>query len=120
MKFNINKLLKLKIRSKLVIAFTALSLLPVLIVGSIGITTNIKSLRQISINNLDHDLMEIKKDLDLFFYGIEDKIFFLISSLFILIALYLFSRIKINLITQSRKYFRKSKPSQGKRKFSTK
>jgi len=81
MKFNINKLLKLKIRSKLVIAFTALSLLPVLIVGSIGITTNIKSLRQISINNLDHDLMEIKKDLDLFFYGIEDKIFFLISSL---------------------------------------
>src|SRR3989339_2674 len=81
MKFNINKLLKLKIRSKLVIAFTALSLLPVLIVGSIGITTNNKSLRQISINNLDHDLMEIKKDLDLFFYGIEDKIFFLISSL---------------------------------------
>lgn len=64
----------------MLIAFIALSLIPVAIVGILGIVSNVNSLRKISINNLKYDLAETQKRLDLFFRTIEENVYFLTSS----------------------------------------
>ncbi|MFQ5864033.1 MAG: ATP-binding protein [bacterium] len=80
MKININKFLKLHIRGKLVIAFAGLSILPVLVVGILGISTNVQSLRQAAIEDLNHDLLAIKERLQAFFQSLEDNIHFITAS----------------------------------------
>ncbi|NIR48480.1 hypothetical protein GWN42_03895, partial [candidate division KSB1 bacterium] len=80
MQININKLLKLHIRGKLAIAFVGLSILPVLVVGILGISSNINSLRRIAIENLNHDLFTIKERLEVFFEGMEENIHSLTAS----------------------------------------
>jgi PAS domain S-box-containing protein len=77
---DLNRILKLKIRSKLIIAFIALSLIPVLIVGLTGISSNAKAMREIAINNLDDALSDTQKELDLFYSSVENNVSFLISS----------------------------------------
>jgi hypothetical protein len=77
---DLNRILKLKIRSKLIIAFIALSLIPVLIVGLTGISSNAKALREIAINNLDDALSDTQKELDLFYSSVENNVSFLITS----------------------------------------
>ncbi len=79
-RLDMNKLLKLKIRSKLIIAFIALSLIPVLIVGITGIVSNAKALREIAIKNLEDALSETHNKLDLFYTSVEGNISFFISS----------------------------------------
>jgi PAS domain S-box-containing protein len=79
-KFNINKFFKLHIRGKLVIAFAGLSILPVLIVGILGISTNVQSLRLIAIENLDHEILTIKERLEAFFQGMDDNMQFITAS----------------------------------------
>src|SRR5574342_514429 len=74
MRFNVNKLLKLQIRGKLAIAFAGLSILPVLVVGYLGISSNVQSLRQIVMENLSHDLLDIKERVTAFFQGLEDNV----------------------------------------------
>lgn len=64
----------------MLIAFIALSLIPVLIVGFIGIGTNVNSLRQISFKNLNYALAEMQTNLDLFFRSIEENVHFFTSS----------------------------------------
>ncbi|MFQ5825280.1 MAG: ATP-binding protein [bacterium] len=80
MRLSINRLLKFNIRGKLAIAFAGLSILPVMVVGILGIASNIQSLRQIAIENLHYDLLTIKERLDAFFQGMEDNIHFLTTS----------------------------------------
>ncbi|RMD88325.1 MAG: HAMP domain-containing protein [Calditrichaeota bacterium] len=80
MRWNINKWLKLHIRGKLAIAFTGLSILPVLVVGLWGISYNVKSLRYIAINNLNHDVLTIREKLQAFIQGLEDNLFFIMNS----------------------------------------
>lgn len=80
MGFNLNKLLKLHIRGKLAIAFAGLSILPVLVVGFLGISSNVTSLRKMALETLNHDLLTIKERLGSFFQGTEDNIHFLTSS----------------------------------------
>jgi|GEM_PF-881907 PAS domain S-box-containing protein len=46
----------LSIRSKLIIAFVGLSVLPIIFVGIYGIISNTKSMKNTAIQNLDHDL----------------------------------------------------------------
>ena len=59
--FELNKLFPwLSIRSKLIIAFVGLSVLPIIFVGIYGIISNTKSMKQITNQNLDHDLSLIQ------------------------------------------------------------
>lgn len=78
--YNINKILKLKIKSKMIIAFIALSIIPLLIAGLIGISSNLKSLQKISIENLNNSLSMTQNKLDLFFHSIEENVYFFTSS----------------------------------------
>ncbi|HEC44628.1 MAG TPA: HAMP domain-containing protein, partial [Bacteroides sp.] len=78
--FDLNKRFKLKIRSKLIIAFIALSLIPVLIVGLTGIISNTWALREIAMKNLEDALSDTQNELDLFYTSVEGNISFLLSS----------------------------------------
>ncbi len=80
MRFNINRFLKLHIRGKLAIAFAGLSILPVLVVGILGISKNVQSLHQVAIEDLNHDLLAIKERLRSFFQGLEDNIHIITAS----------------------------------------
>lgn len=80
MRFNLNQFLKLHIRGKLAIAFAGLSIVPVLIVGILGISKNVQSLHQVAIENLTHDLLAIKEQLRSFFQGLEDNIYVITAS----------------------------------------
>lgn len=72
--------IRLNIKFKLIIAFTALSVIPAVIIGFISITSNINSYKEISVNNLTEDLYIIKSQLDNFSIGLEEKINFFTSS----------------------------------------
>lgn len=80
MRFDLNRVLKLQIRGKLAIAFAGLSILPVLVVGFLGISSNVRSMRQMAFETLDRDLLSIKERLGSFFQGMEDNLHFLTSS----------------------------------------
>ncbi|MFQ5604660.1 MAG: ATP-binding protein [bacterium] len=80
MKFNLNKIVHLHIRGKLAIAFTGLSVLPVLVVGILWISTNVRMLHQVAIESLKHDLLTIKERLSTFIYGMEENIAFITAS----------------------------------------
>lgn len=57
MNLNVNKLFPfLSIRSKLIIAFTLLSFLPLSVIGLIGLSLNIRTLDRIAMDDLTHDL----------------------------------------------------------------
>ena len=73
--FKLNKLLPwLSIRTKLIIAFTGLSLLPILIVGIYGIVTNTNMMRNIAIQNLNHDLSLLQENTANLMAGIESDL----------------------------------------------
>ncbi|MFQ5706357.1 MAG: ATP-binding protein [bacterium] len=74
MKFNIDKRLRLQIRGKLVIAFAGFSILPVLIVGILGISWNVQTLRRVAIEDLNHDLIAIKERIGSFLQNTEENI----------------------------------------------
>lgn len=80
MRMNINNLLKLNIKGKLGIAFAGLAIFPVLVVGILGIGTNVRTLRQAAIDNLNRDLSTIKERASTFLGGIEENIEFLTAS----------------------------------------
>jgi len=77
---NFNKILHLKIRDKFVVAFVTLSLLPIIIIGSWGIHSNLRLQRELATNDLNNELKDIKGELEHFFYGLEENIYFLTSS----------------------------------------
>ena len=78
--YDINKVLKLRIKSKMIIAFIALSTIPWLIAGLVGISSNLKSLQKISIESLNFSLSMTQNKLDMFFHSIEENVNFFISS----------------------------------------
>jgi len=60
---DLNKLFPwLSIRSKLIIAFVGLSILPIILVGIYGIISNTKSMKTNAVQNLDHDLYLIQEN----------------------------------------------------------
>ncbi|WP_421917877.1 ATP-binding protein [Marinifilum sp.] len=77
---NFNKILHINIRDKFVVAFLTLSLLPIVIVGSWGIHSNLQLQRELATNDLNNELKDIKGELAHFFYGLEENIYFLTSS----------------------------------------
>ena len=77
---DVNKILKLRIKNKLIIAFIALSIIPLLISGLIGVFSNLQSLQKISIEYLNNSLSMTKNKLDMFFNSIEENVYFFTSS----------------------------------------
>ncbi|MDE5417628.1 ATP-binding protein [Labilibaculum sp. DW002] len=77
---NFNKILHINIRDKFVVAFITLSLLPIIIFGIWGIHSNLRLQREIATNDLNNELKEIKGELEHFFYGLEENIYFLTAS----------------------------------------
>jgi len=70
--FNVNKIFPwLSIRSKLIIAFVGLSVVPVALVGLHGIFSNIKMMETIALGNLNHDVSTIKGSTANFLSSIE-------------------------------------------------
>ncbi|MCL5021713.1 MAG: PAS domain S-box protein, partial [Bacteroidetes bacterium] len=58
---DLNKIIPwLSIRSKLIIAFVGLSVLPVLLVGLYGINTNTRVMKQAAVKDLSHDLSTVR------------------------------------------------------------
>ena len=78
--YDLNKILKLKIKNKMIIAFIALSIIPLLIAGLIGFSSNLKSLQKISIENLNKSLSMMQYKLDMFFHSMEENVYFFTSS----------------------------------------
>jgi len=80
MTFNLNKIFRLQIRGKLVVAFAALSILPVIIIGLLGLTTSVRTLNRVAMEDLNHDLLSIKERLSSFFTGLEESMGLLATS----------------------------------------
>lgn len=80
MQVDLNRILKLQIRGKLAIAFVGLSIIPVLVVGILGISSNVRSMRQTAFEALSHDLLTIKERVGSFFQGVEENLQFLGAS----------------------------------------
>lgn len=73
--FSIKKMLPwLSIRSKLIIAFTGLSVLPVILIGLHGIFSNVKLMEDIALENLTHDVQTIKENTANFLGNIESDL----------------------------------------------
>jgi PAS domain S-box-containing protein len=72
---SINKILpRLSIRSKLIIAFTGLSVLPVILVGLHGIFSNVTLMENIALENLTHDVQTIRENTANFLGNIESDL----------------------------------------------
>ncbi len=59
------------IRSKLIVAFAGLSVIPVLFVGAYGIYANVQTLQTIAFENLSHDVRTIRERTGNFLAGVE-------------------------------------------------
>lgn len=80
---NINKLFKhLSIRTKLIIAFVFLSIVPLITVGLYTIKSNVKTLRAIAANRVYHDIETIKERSESFLAHIDTDLRFLSESYF--------------------------------------
>ncbi len=72
---NINKIFPwLSIRSKLLIAFAGLSILPLAFVGVYGILSNVRTMQEIALENLSHDVQTIKGKAANFLESIESDL----------------------------------------------
>lgn len=72
---NINKMFPwLSIRSKLLIAFAGLSILPLTFVGVYGILSNVRTMQEIALENLSHDVQTIKGKTANFLESIESDL----------------------------------------------
>lgn len=71
----INKILPwLSIRSKLIIAFVGLSIIPLVLVGIHSIFSNVRMMEDIAIENLNHDVNSIREKTASFLLGIESDL----------------------------------------------
>ena len=62
MKINISKLFPFfSIRSKLIVAFSLLSFIPLIIIGGLAIYSNLNTMRLNALNNLQHDMNLVKE-----------------------------------------------------------
>jgi hypothetical protein len=52
----------LSIRSKLLIAFAGLSILPLIFIGAYGIVSNVRTMQDIALENLSHDVLTYGAD----------------------------------------------------------
>jgi PAS domain S-box-containing protein len=81
MNFNLNKLFPfLSIRKKLIIAFSMLSFIPLLVIGIIGVYNNYKSMKDIALENLIHDLSILEEKAGNFLSNVNLDIQFLSDS----------------------------------------
>lgn len=81
MNFNPNKLFPwLSIRTKLIIAFTSLSIIPLLLVGVYSVSSNSRALEQVAVENLQHDVLTTKEKAASFLSNAEADIHFLRQS----------------------------------------
>ncbi|MEK7251163.1 MAG: cache domain-containing protein, partial [Bacteroidota bacterium] len=72
---NLNKIFPwLSIRSKLLIAFAGLSILPLTLVGVYGILSNVRTMKEIVLENLSHDVQTIKGKTANFLESIESDL----------------------------------------------
>ncbi len=72
---NINKIFPwLSIRSKLLVAFAGLSVLPLTFVGVYGILSNVRTMQEIALENLSHDVQTIKGKASNFLESIESDL----------------------------------------------
>lgn len=79
-KFDLNKYLRLHIRGKLAVAFAGLSIVPVLIVGYLGISSTVQSLQQMAMQNLRHDLTATRERVSAFLQIVEDNVHSVVAS----------------------------------------
>ncbi|MEK6755676.1 MAG: PAS domain S-box protein, partial [Bacteroidota bacterium] len=78
---NLNKILPwLSIRSKLIIAFAGLSIIPVGLVGLHGIYSNVRMMKQIAFENLTHDVQTIREKTANFLTNVESDLHLLRNS----------------------------------------
>jgi PAS domain S-box-containing protein len=69
---NLNKIFSfLSIRTKLIIAFSLLSFIPLAIIGIIGVYNNINTMRETALENLEHDIDLLKEKTENFLSGID-------------------------------------------------
>ncbi|RMH80524.1 MAG: HAMP domain-containing protein [Calditrichaeota bacterium] len=81
MKFNLNKLFPfLSIRTKLIIAFTLLSFIPLAVVGLIGLYHNINTLEQRAFEQLTHDVTILRERATNFMQAVQMDVHYLSNS----------------------------------------
>ena len=81
MNFNLNKLLPfLSLRRKLLIAFSLLSLVPLFVMGVVGVYYSIQSMREIALENLSHDVSIYNERAQNFLTNVDLDINYLINS----------------------------------------
>jgi len=75
MHLNLNRLFPwLSIRSKLIIAFAGLSILPVALVGLHAVFSNVRMMESIALENLTHDLQTVREKTSHFLAGVESDL----------------------------------------------
>jgi PAS domain S-box-containing protein len=75
---NVNKIIPwLSIRSKLIIAFAGLSIIPVLLLGIHGIFSNVSMMKEIAYENLTHDVRTIRENTANFLINVETDLLLL-------------------------------------------
>ncbi len=78
---NLKKILPwLSIRSKLIIAFTGLSIIPVALLGLYAIFSNIRMMKEIAYENLTHDVRTIRENTANFLANVESDLRLLKNS----------------------------------------
>lgn len=78
---DLNKILPwLSIRSKLIIAFVGLSILPVILVGVYGIYSNVQTMKNTALENLTHDVYSIRDRTGNFLVGVKSDLLVLQHS----------------------------------------
>ncbi len=72
---------RLSIRSKLVIAFVGLSALPVVFVSTYGLFSNVRTMKQVALEGLTHDVQNIRERTGNFMAGVKSDLRVLRGSL---------------------------------------
>ncbi len=81
MRLNPNKLFRwLSIRTKLIIAFTSLSIIPLLLVGVYSVISNARALEEVAVENLRHDVLTIKEKAANFLSNAEADLWYIRDS----------------------------------------
>ncbi len=78
---NLNQLFRhLSIQWKLIIAFVLLSIVPVCAIGFYEIHSRLKTLEQIAIENVQHDVFNIQEKFQAFLTHVEEDLHYLSHS----------------------------------------
>lgn len=78
--FNVNRILRFSIRSKLVVAFLMLATVPLSLSGLLAVYVHTEGLEHAELEHLEHDVQTVRERTDTFLSGVQSDVRFLVES----------------------------------------